>query len=256
MYREGWDRRDIRRPTVDDLGDPPTTARWLAWATAILLIIGVVSAGVMNIAGGGSDDGLVTAAGRDGGTFVVPTTTVPLPVPSTQSPTPASTIARSTTVPKAAAAVLKAIASTTTTTTRPPTATTTTTAPPVTTTTVKPLPTTTTTAPAPTTTSTTVPLRAALTVANDLTQTFVVTVDGRTFELAQGQEAGPVDVTLPAGGNDVVEVHAKDDAACTVGSTSHLFQPGSSYRLTVVAGSGPACRDSAAPDIKVVLVTP
>jgi hypothetical protein len=246
MNREGWDGREGRRPTVDDLGDPPTTARWLAWATAFLLVIAVVAAGVMNIAGPGNGDGLVTAAGRADGTFVVPTTALPAPVPPTLAPAaPAPTVARSTTIPKAAAAILKAIGTTTPTSPAPAT-TTTSTAPAAPTTTVKPTPSTTTS-----TTSTTLAPRATVTVANDLTQTFVIVVDGRTFEVAAGQEAAPFDLALPADGRDSVQVKAKDEPACQAGAVGHLFDAGGRYRLAVVAGSGTACQNSAAPDVKV-----
>lgn len=223
---------------MEDLGEPPTTARWLAWATAVLLIIGVISAGVMNLAGERPDQGVVAAAGRAGGTLDVPVTTLP-PVTTIQRSTPPATSGRSTTVPKAAAAVLRAIASTV-----PPT-----TQPPATSTTVAPV--TSTTAPPPTSTtstSTTLAPRVTLTVANEHTLRLAIVVnDGPLIEVDAGKEV-PLTVADNGSEDRVVVAAPGTDPACGARTTGDLFRAGGTFRVTVGNGKG-AC--PVAPEITV-----
>lgn len=212
----------------EGLQEGPTTARWLAWATTVLLALGVGSLGVLDAGESGSDAGVVSAAGGTAGTVEVtsPTTTVTTLAPPVTS-TPPSTVARSTTVPKAAAAVLAAIG--TTTTTQRPSATTSTTGPPVTSTTA---PTTQTTV----TTSTTVPGRATVTVANVHPNAFQVTLNNQEFKLDPGQDR-EVDLVLGPNGNYVLEAHAVADPTCEQGDGG-AFQAGGRYRVEIVAAQG------------------
>ncbi len=204
----------------------PTTARWLAWTTAVLLVLGVVSAGLVGAGGSGSDAGVVSAAGNTTPTVDVAsssTTTVPSAQPPV-SQAPPSTVARSTTVPKAAAAVLAAIG-----TTAPPT-----TQPPATTTTRAPVPPTTATT---ATTTTTVPRRATVTFVNEHPNAVVVTVNRRSIDLAPGQQE-VVDVALDDKDNVAMEVRIAQIPASTCPATKvpAQFRPGGRYRLAVVAG--------------------
>lgn len=216
--------------------ETPGAARWLAWATAVLLVFGVVSAAVLDVQDGAFDADVVSAAGGNARTVEVPSssaTTVTSMPPVTSTSVPA--IARSTTVPRAAAAVLAAIGSTPPPTAQPTPATTPTTRAPVTPTTA----TTTTSIPATTTTTTTTaPARAAVTLANEHPNAFVISVSGRDFELDPGEEVGPVDVALPADGDDVVEVRAVADPTCALTERGDLFQPGGRHRLAIVAAEG------------------
>lgn len=215
---------------MEDLGDPPTTAHWLAWATAVLLIIGVVSAVVMNVAGGGSGDALVTAAGQTEGTLDLTSSTFPPAPPSTGR----QPVASSTTVPRAAAAVLKALGTTAPPTTRPP-GPTSTTAPPVTT-----------TAPS-TTTSTTPPPRAIVSVVNELPQGFVITLNnGERFTVAANRAAVAVQLNLPTG-DDTIEADAVGQPPCEVGAIGDLFQPGGRYRVAIVAAQDACARLTVTP---------
>jgi hypothetical protein len=215
--------------TVEDLGEPPTTAYWLAWATAFLLIIAVVAAGVMNLSGDGSEDGFVSAAGQTSGTVDVPTTsttTLP-PAPPPQTPTTSRpSTPTSTTVPKAASAVLRAIG-----TTAPPT-----TRAPVTTSTTAPAPTPTTAPPAPTsstTTSTTLPPKATVTVVNEYTRAFEITVNKQTVTLDPGTPR-TLQVDVPPNVTDEIKGHALGEPPCEVGGVGDLFQAGGRYRVAIV----------------------
>ena len=205
----------------------PTTARWLAWTTAVLLTLGVVAAGVVDAGGSRSDTGVVSAAGSTTPTVDVSsssTTTVPSALPAV-TPAPPSTVARSTTVPKAAAAVLAAIG-----TTAPPT-----TQPPATTTTRAPVPPTTATT---ATTTTTVPRRATFDFVNDYPNPVVVTFnEQQRFDLASGARLNDVDVPLAASGRDIVEVIVAG-TTCFMREAGPLFQPGGSYLVAVSAGEG------------------
>lgn len=207
--------------------------RWLAWAALVLLTVGVVSAGVVD-ARDQPDDGLVRAAGGSPRTVDVPssstTTVTSLPLVTSVPP---PTISRSTTIPKAAAAVLAAIGSNAPPTTQPLAANTPTTRPAVTPTTAATTPTTT-----MVTTPTTVPRLVTVTVVNEHPNAVVVTVNGREFRLEPGAEVGPLDLPLPANGNDVVDVRSVIDPACGLSDVSDFFQAGGRYRLAIVATQG------------------
>ena len=213
---------------MDHVGrEAPTAARWLAWATAVLLAVAGVSASVVQARNDGSGDAYVSAAGGATSTLDVPTSTSSTTT-TVARPATSTTVARTTTVPKAAAAVLAAIASTTAPpTTRPPASTTSTTRP-ATTTTVPPTPTSTSTS---TTTSTTIPAPALLTIVNDHPGAMVVTVNGTTTEVAPGQQAGPVQVTAATTGSDAVALHTVADATCQAGGVGAFFQAGSRYQI-------------------------
>ncbi len=220
----------------EEAWETPPAARWLAWASAVLLTFGVVSAGVVSTQDPGSDADVVSAAGSTARTVDVrssSTTTVTYVPPVTSTPLPA--VARSTTVPKAAAAVLAAIGSTTPPTTPPSAAVTPTTTAPVTPTTA-----TTATPTTPATTTTTVPGRAAVTLANEHPNGFVMRVNGRELELDPGEQVGPVDIALPPTGNDVLEVQAVVDPSCVRTDAADFFQAGGRYRLAIVTTEG-AC---------------
>lgn len=208
---------------MQDLGEPPTTARWLAWATAVLLIIGVVSAGVMNITGGGSEDGVVTAAARSAPEVDPASTTTLSSVPPSTVRPPAPT---STTVPKAAAAVLKALG-----TTAPPT-----TQPPATTTTTRPATTTTSS-----TSPTTLPPKATVSVRNELTRPFLIKVNGVPVTVDPGKQSAGLQLDLPTV-TDAVEADALGEPACEAGVLGDLFRPGLTYLVSVVA-SPTACAE-------------
>ena len=204
----------------------PTTARWLAVATAGLLAVGVISAGVVDARGSGPDAAVVSAAGSTTPTVDVSsssTTTAPLALPPvTQAPP--STVAGSTTVPKAAAAVLAAIG-----TTAPPT-----TQPPATTTTKAPVPPTTATTAS---TTTTVPRRASVTFVNEHPNAVVVTFNRRSIDLAAGEQE-VVDVALDDKDTVAMEVRIADIPASTCPATKvpAQLQSGGRYRVAVVAG--------------------
>jgi hypothetical protein len=215
----------------------PTTARWLALATAVLLAAGVVSAGVVDAGGSGSDAGVVNAASNTTPTVDVPsstTTTVPSALPPvTQAPP--STVARSTTVPKAAAAVLAAIG-----TTAPPT-----TRPPATTTTRATVPPTTATTATTSTTSTTITGRGTVTFVNGYPNAVRVTVGGETFPIAVDGRA-EVEVALAGNGKDIVTVQVPN-FRCETDLPVDLA-PGGTYR--VVAGTG-QCGGTPKPRLEV-----
>ena len=220
----------------EEVRETPTAARWLAWATAVLLAFGVVSAGVVDVRDGHFDADIVSAAGGTARTVEVPyssTTTVTSVPPVTSTSRPA--VARSTTVPKAAAAVLAAIGSTAPPTTQPSPAVTPTTRAPMTPTTA-----TTTTTTAPATTTTTVPGRAAVPLATEHPPAVLLHVTGRAFKLEPGEEVGPVDIALLPTGNDVLEAQAAADPACVRTDTADFFQSGGRYRLAIVTTEG-AC---------------
>lgn len=200
--------------------------RWLAWGVACLVLVAVVAAGVVVANRDRPGRALVSATGNRTGTVdVTSTVTIPLPVPTS---TPPSTVATTTTRPKAPVDVLNAIGSTTTTRRQ---ATTTTTAPPAPTTTL----------PAPTTTTAPAPFRATL--VNEHPQAVVVIVNGQRFSLAVGQTVADVELGWKRG--DLVQVLLADDVKCGVSDSGEIFKPGAAYRLTVVE-SDTMCKDSAA----------
>ena len=210
--------------------------RWLAWGLACLVLVVVVAGGVVIANRDRPGRAVVSAAGDRSGTVdVTSTVTIPLPV---QTSTPPSTVATTTTRPKAPVDVLNAIGSTTTTRRQ---ATTTTTSPPAPTTTV-PAPTTTTTAPAP--------FRATL--VNQHPQAVVLIVNGQRFSLAVGQTVPDVELAWKRG--DLVQVWLAEDVKCGVSDSGEIFKPGTPYRVTVVE-SGTMCKDSSA-KIPVLTIGP
>lgn len=219
------------------VSDAPPTARWLAWAAACLLVAGLIAAGVIGFGDGSSGDSYVSAAGQSQSTVGV-TSTVTVPPPSTVPPAavaPTSSLRTTTTLPRAASALLKAIGTTAPPTTAAPPAPTTTRAPVTSTTatTATTLPPTTTTS-----TSTTLPRQVvAVTVVNNHPQALIVTVNDRAYDLDPTESEGPSDVTLPATGDDVIQVRVKGDDSCNGESRADHFQAGRSYRVTVAAGT-------------------
>ena len=212
--------------------------RWLAWAAAGLLAVGVVAAGVAVVDDDRPGRAVVSASGDRSGIDVTSTVTVTLPV---EASTPPTTTATTTTLSKAAVDVLNAIAGSTTTTRRPPT--TTTTRPPAATTTV-PTPTT-----APTT-STTVPAPFRATLVNEHPQAVVLIVNGRSFSLALGQTIDDVELPFSSRG-DLVQVRLVADEKCGVSDSGVIFKPGARYRVSIVVGQT-QCKDVAVPILRIV----
>ena len=188
--------------------EPVKETRLLAWLTAGLLVAGAVSAGAVSGNNAAEDRRIVSAAGAGvAGVDAPPTTAELVPSPTTV----AAVIASTTTAPAP------------TTTAAPPT-------------TKAPRPTTTTTkAPATTTTKAS---GIRLTVVNQHPSAVKLTVNGRTFALAPGEQAGPVAITPGANGNDVVEVTLAQEPSCGTGDADTYFPRSGSYTMTVVAGPG------------------
>lgn len=218
--------------TLDQAGPDRHSKRWLAWAAACLVLMGVVAAGVLVADRDRPGRAVVSAAGgQSGNVDVTSTVTVTLPV---ETSVPPNTVATTTTLPRAAVDVLNAIAGSTTTTRQLPT--TTTTRPPAAPTTV-PVPTT-----APTT-STTVPAPYTATLVNEHTLAVVVNVNGRDFPLAPAQT---VDVELPMSlRGDLVQVRLAQDNKCGVSDSGLIFKPGAAFRVAVIE-SETMCKDVAA----------
>ena len=213
---------------MDDETNGFKPTRWLAWAAAGLLVAGLVSIGEVS-AGTATDERIVRASGSGVDGVEVPTTLgqpAAPPEPPVAPPLPPTTADPTTTVP-------------TPTTTAPPT-------------TQPTRPTTT----RPAVTSTTAAARAAgamVTIANEHTAAFKITVNGRTFELAPGQQVGPVELTPSASGNDSVEVTAVADPTCGLGDAGNYFDAGGRYRMAIVASPG-RCRAMPGPQLKVTPV--
>jgi hypothetical protein len=217
--------------------EAPRNRRWLALVVAVLVLAGLVSAGIRVAGDDRPEPAVVSAAGGQSGTVdVTSTVTVPLPV---QPSTPSTTVATTSTLPRAAVDVLNAIAGSTTTTRRP--ATTTTTQPPAATST---------TLPAPTTIATTAPPAPfTATLVNEHPHAFVLVVNGQSFPLAPAQS---VDVTLPVSlRGDLVQVRVAEDDKCGVTDSGVIFKPGGRYRVTIVA-SQTMCKDFPGPLLKIV----
>jgi hypothetical protein len=204
----------------EELRKGPSSTRWLAWAIAGLLVAGAVSTGTVSAADGDADRRVVAAGGSSAGVDL-PTTLAPLPTapaspPDTQPPPPSTT-------------------------TPPPPVTT---APPTTrrpTTTQAP---TTTRAPSPSTTATTAASgagRATVTVVNQFAQAVVVTLNGRVFELAPGQQVGPFEMDLVPNGNDSVGVRMVAVPTCGIGDAGGIFGGPGRYRVSIVTGPGSGC---------------
>lgn len=200
------------------------TTRLVAWGVAGMLVAGLVSAGVVT----GRDDRsgrVVSAAGVDADGVEVPTT---------EAVTTTTTTAFPVTVPS-------------TTTTFPSTTTTvkrTTTVPP---TTKAPAPTTTR---APATTTTVVP-GVTVTVVNQYGRAVVLTLNGRTFNLAPGQQVGPVAIPRYDHGNDIVEIKVVDEPGCGNGDADGYFAKLGSFRVAVVSGYGVCQSGLTGPTINV-----
>ena len=203
----------------DGANEPVRATRLLAWLTAGLLVAGAVSAGAVGAKNDAADRRIVTAAGAGLAGFDAPTTaTEAVPPPTTPAP----------------------VASTT-----PAPAPTTTAAPPTT----APRPTTTTTkAPATTTTKA---AGVRLTVANQHPSAVKLTVNGRTFTLSPGEQAGPVAIVMAASGNDVVEAVLVQEPSCGTGDADRYFPKPGNYTMTVVAGPGLCQPGMPGPVVKV-----
>ena len=205
----------------EGLQEPLKATRLLAWLAAALLIAGAVSAGAVSGDNAAEDRRIVSAAGAGLAGVDAPTTTAEVvPPPTTAAPVIAST----TTAPAP------------TTTAAPPT-------------TKAPRPTTTTTkAPATTTTKAT---GVRLTVVNQHPSAVKLTVNGRAFTLAPGEQAGPVAITTEAHGNDVVEVTLVQAPSCGTGDADSYFPKPGSYTMTVMASPGLCQPGMPGPVIKV-----
>lgn len=205
----------------EGLQEPVKATRLLAWLSAGLLVAGAVSAGAVSGNNATEDRRVVTAASAGVAGVDAPTTTTALvPPPTTAAPVVAST----TTAPAP------------TTTAAPPT-------------TKAPRPTTTTTkAPATTTTKA---AGVRLTVVNQHPSAVKVTVNGRTFTLAPGEQAGPVGITTEAHGNDVVEVTLVPAPSCGTGDADSYFPKPGSYTMTIGAGPGLCQPGMPGPVVKV-----
>lgn len=205
----------------DGLQAPVHATRLLGWLTAGLLVAGAVSAGAVGGNNDSADRRVVAAAGAGLSGVDAPTTTAELvPVPTTAAPVASST----TTAPAP------------TTTAATPT-------------TKAPRPTTTTTkAPVTTTTSAT---GVKLTVVNQHPSAVKLTVNGKAFTLAPGQQTGPVAIAMAAGGNDVVEVSLVQEPSCGSGDAGGYFPKPGSYTMTVMAGQGLCQPGMPGPVIKV-----
>lgn len=218
----------------EDLRNGVRATRWLAWATAGLLVLGVASAGAVGAHNRSEDRRIVTAAGENASGVDAPSTTeaVTVPAPTTVAPTTSDPAPATTTTAKAAATTV----ATTPPTTKAPARTTTTVATAATTPSTSP-----TSATSPTTV-TTISGHATVTLANEFTAAFTLTINGRAFTLQPGQQIGPVDLTLAADGNDVVELRAVSDPQCGIGDAGGYFVAGGRYRMAIVAGPpGTSC---------------
>lgn len=202
----------------DGLHEPVKMTRLLGWLTAGLLVAGAVSAGAVGANNDAADRRVVTAAGAGlDGVDAPTTTTEPVPPPTT------APVVSTTTAPAP------------TTTAAPPT-----TAPRPTTTKPK--------APATTTTKA---AGVSLTVVNQHPFAVKLTVNGRAFTLAPGQQSGPVAITMAAGGNDVVEVTLVQEPSCGTGDAGGYFPKPGNYTLTVTASPGLCQPGMPGPVIKV-----
>ena len=204
-------------------------ARWLGWVTAGLLVSGLVSVGTVSDRNQAAEQRIVTAAGTgadgvDLPTTAVPTTLPPLPtLPPTTALATTTTVARSTTVPPTTQA-------------------------PRTTTTTSPVRATTTTVP---TTVTTVAAGTMLKVVNEHPFAVILTVNGRVFQLAPGEQAGPVQITRYDHGNDIVEAKLVQEPTCGMGDADGYFATPGSYRMAVVASPGLCQPGMPGPNVKV-----
>ena len=206
----------------EEVREPLAQTRLVGWLVAGLLVAGLVSIGTVN-AQNEAEHGRVVAAGQGADGVELPTTLgdfVPS-LPPTSAPPPPATVAAptTTTAPKPTPTAPPATQPTRTTTTKPAgTATSTTTAAP--------------SAPAGPVFSVTV------NVVNEYAQAVNVTVNGKAFTLAPGQQSGPVTIARFDHGNDIVEVSPVQNPSCGMGDAGGYFPTPGSYRLAVVAGRG------------------
>lgn len=197
----------------DGRHEPVKAARLLAWLAAGLLVVGAVAAGVVTDSRDGAARRIAAAGGAGVEGVDAPTTTTEFVPPPT-------------------------------------------TALPVTSTTAAPPPTT--QAPRPTTTTTKVPATTTtkvagvrVTVVNQHPSAVKLTVNGRTFALAPGEQSGPVAITMSASGNDVVEVTLVQEPSCGTGDADSYFPRPGRYTMTVVAGPGLCQPGMPGPVVKV-----
>jgi len=78
----------------------------------------------------------------------------------------------------------------------------------------------------------------------------VVTVNGRSTEVAAGQQAGPVEVPPATTGSDTVAIRAVTDVNCQTGGVGAFFQTAKGYRLTITAGQA-ACANFPTPEFSI-----
>jgi hypothetical protein len=229
---------------VQDAGPgTPRMTSWMPWLVGCLLLAALVSAGIIVAAGDDRPGGAVVSATGDRPGAVGVTSTVTAPLPATSTPAPTTTLRTTTTLSPAAVAVLRAIASTTT-TTRPPVTTTTTSPPAPTTTAVTPTT-------LPPTTTTRVP-RFTVTLVNDHTHAFDLSINGQVFRLAPNQSRALVELPAVAAGTpDIVKVMAPGDDKCGVQDQGALFPDGSRWRLRIVPGAGTCSGDFAFPRLEI-----
>ena len=186
----------------EELDEPVKVTRLMAWAAAVLMVLGVLVAGAMAARNDTAGDRAVSAAGGEAGVVDVPTTVVTTTVPPTTAVVP------------------------TTTTTPKPTPT----APP---TTKAPQPTTTTTRATTTTTA-----GVMLTIVNNSPSAVLLKVNGKSFTLAGGQRVGPVAVTRSAEGYDIVELRLAAEPTCGMGDADGYFPRPGNYVLTIESSPG------------------
>jgi hypothetical protein len=195
----------------DELRERVKVARLVGWATAAVLIMAAIGVGAFAARDEGPDGRVVTAAGQNADGVEVPTTVAEV-VPPTLAPT---------TVPP----------STTATTVRKPT----TTAP---TTTQPPRPTTT-KAPVASTTSTTAAASGInVSMVNSSPVAVTLTLNGKTYKLAPGQQVGPVATTHDANGYDSIALTHDAVPTCGMGDADMYFPKPGNYRLTVETSPG------------------
>jgi hypothetical protein len=202
----------------EELPEPRSITRRLAWAVAGLVIAAMVSAVLVN-AREGRDDRIVSAAGEttsgiEATTTVLETTTV---MERTTAPD-------RTTVPP---------------TTVAPTPTSSTTRLPRTTTTAKA----TTTTKVTTTSTTKRPANAAtVTVVNEYSYAVTVAMNGHSFgALAPGQQTAPFVLALDSNGNDSIGVRVVDAPGCGVGDAGGLIPGPGQYRVRIIAAPPNTC---------------
>jgi hypothetical protein len=180
--------------------------RPLAVALPVLVIVGLVGVVAVSAHHGTDSERIVTASGEGISSVAA----------ATQSPStlPATTVPSTTEVP----------------TTLRPTTTTTRPTPPTTHATVL--------ATVPTTSATTLAVagKAMVTLRNSYPEAVQLKVNGQTYQLAAGQQLGPVSVTPAPSGNDIIELRVSANLGCGEGDAQGYFVAGHRYLLTVAVG--------------------